>query len=170
MRYRAGTDREIYLRSRSLFRRRLAEARREAWRKMCESTSTEDYWRLYRKVTRPTGDHGVEDLTTESNIASTDQEKTAALAKVFFPALPPASPDLQEEELDSTWATHRPPGPVEHEPVTSEELRRMIKRIRVSAAPGLDRISALCLKKCIMILLPWFLLISNASLAFAYFP
>ena len=147
MRYRASTDREIYLRSRSLFRRRLAEARREAWRTTCESTSTEDYWRLYRKVTRPSGGHGVEDLTTESGTASTDQEKAATLARVFFPALPPASSDQQEEELDSSWATHRPPGPVEYKPVTSEEISRTIKHIRVSAAPGLDGISTLCLKK-----------------------
>ena len=46
----------------------------------------------------------------------------------------------------------------------------MIRRVRVSAAPGLDRISALCLKKCLLILLPWLLLISNASLAFSHFP
>jgi hypothetical protein len=148
----------------------LVEARREAWRKTCESTSTEDYWRLYRKVTRPSGDPGVEDLTTEIGTASSDQEKAAALAKVFFPALPPASSDQPEEVPDSSWATHRPPGPVEHEPITSEELSRTIKRLRVSAAPGLDRISALCLKKCLILLLPWFLLISNASLAFSHFP
>ena len=170
MRYRASTDRERYLRSRSLFRRRLTEARREAWRQLCESTSSEDYWRLYRKVTRPAGDQGVEDLQTESGTASTDQEKATALAKAFFPPLPPASPNQQEEELDTSWATHRPPGPVEHEPVTSEELRRAIKRLRVSAAPGLDRVSVLCLKKCMMILIPWLCLICNASLACSYFP
>ena len=170
MRFRTSTDRELYLRSRSLFRRRLAEARREAWRKMCESTSTDDYWRLYRKVTRPSGDHGVEALTTERGTTSTDQEKAAALAPVFFPALPPASPDPPEGAPDSPETPHRPPGPMEHEPITSEELRRTIRNIRVAAAPGLDRVSALCLRKCLLILLPWLLLISNASLAFAYFP
>ena len=146
MRYRASTDRERYLRSRSLFRRRLTEARREAWRQLCESTSSADYWRLYRKVTRPSGDQGVEDLQTESGTVSTDREKATALAKTFFPPLPPASLNQQEEELDTSWAAHRPPGHVEHEPVTSEELRRAIKRLRVSAAPGLDRVSVLCLK------------------------
>ena len=154
VRFRASIDRERYLRSRSLFRRTLAETRREAWRKLCESTSTGDYWRLYRKATRPSGDHGVEDLQIEGGTASTDSEKTAALAKVFFPPLPPASPDLPEEEPDTTWATHRPPGPLEFEPVTSEELRRAMKRLRVSAAPGLDRISVLCLKRCMMLLFP----------------
>ena len=170
MHYRASTDRERYLRSRSLFRRQLTEARRAAWRQLCESTSADDYWRLYRKVTRPPGDHGVEDLQLESGIASTDQEKAAALAKAFFPPLPPASSDQQEEELDTSWATHRPPGFVEHEPMTSEELRRAIRRIRVSAAPGLDRVSVLCLKKCMMILIPWLCVVCNASLACSYFP
>ena len=69
---------------------------------MCESTSTEDYWRLYRKVTRPAGDHGVEDLQTESGTASTDREKATALAEAFFPPLPPASSDQQEEELNTS--------------------------------------------------------------------
>ena len=92
------------------------------------------------------------------------------MAEAFFPPLPPASPDQQAGELDTSWATHRPPGLVEHEPVTSEELRRAIKRLRVSAAPGLDRVSVLCLKKCMMILIPWLYLICNASLACSYFP
>ena len=151
MRYRASTDREIYLRSRSLFRRRLVEARREAWRKSCESTTTEDYWRLYRKVTRPSGEPGVEDLKTESGTASSDQEKATALAKVFFPTLPPTSSEQPEEEPDSSWAMHYPPRLVEHEPITSEKICHIICRVRVSAAPGLDRISALCPKKCLLI-------------------
>ena len=112
----------------------------------------------------------MEELTHDGRTATTDSEKATLLAEVFFPPLPPAAPDSQAEEPDFSWRTHRPPGLPETELVTPRELIRVIKRLRVAAAPGIDGIAVLCLKKCMLNILPWLLRICNASIARAYFP
>ena len=88
----------------------------------------------------------------------------------LFPPLPPAGPSHHDEVTDFSWSTHRPPGLPESELVSTAELVRVIRRLRVAATPGLDGISVLCLRKCMMTLLPWILSLCNASLALAYFP
>ena len=63
VRFRKVADRERYLQSRSRFRRCLKENRRAAWRQLCSSTTSADYWSLYKKVNRAPGSHRVEELT-----------------------------------------------------------------------------------------------------------
>ena len=92
------------------------------------------------------------------------------LSRVFFPPLPPAGPSYHDEVTYFSWSTQRPPGLPESELVSTTELLRVIRRLRVVATPGLDGILVLRLKKCMMTLLPCILSLCNASLALAYFP
>ena len=170
VRFRKVADRERYLQSRSRFRQCLKKNRQFAWQELCSSTTSADYWSLYKKVNRTPGSHRVEELTHDGLTASTDSEKATMLAKVFFPPLPLAGPESEVEEPDFSWRTHRPPGLPETELVTPMELIRVIRRLRVAAAPSIDGITVLCLKKCMLVILPWLLRIYNASIAHAYFP
>ena len=147
MRFRKIVDREQYLWSRSKFKQYLKANRRKGWQDLCNSTTSANYWSLYKKVNRVARNHQAEELTYESQTATTDSEKATMLARVFFPPLPLATPDSQVEEPDFSWQTHRPPGLPEMELVTPREVMRMIKRLRVAAAPGLEQITVLCLKK-----------------------
>ena len=169
-RFQRISDRERYLQARSHFRHCLAEGRRAAWRELCSSTSSANFWTLYKKATRERGSRNVEELHFQQQIATTDLEKATMPSRVFFPPLPPADPSHHDEVTDFSWTTHRPPGLPESELVSTAELVRVIRRLRVAATPGLDGISVLCLRKCMMTLLPWILSLCNASLTLAYFP
>ena len=169
-RFQRISDRERYLQARSHFRHCLAKGRRAAWRELCSSTSSANFWTLYKKATRERGSRNVEELHFQQQIATTDLEKATMLSRVFFPPLPPADPSHHDEVTDFSWSTHRPPGLPESELVSTAELVRVIRRLRVATAPGLDGISVLCLRKCMMTLLPWILSLCNASLTLAYFP
>ena len=109
----------------------------------------------------------MEELTHDGLTVSVDSEKATMLAKIFFPL---AGPESEVEELDFSWRMHRPPGLTETKLVTPMELIRMIGRLWVVATPGIDGINMLCLKKCMLTILPWLLRICNASIAHAYFP
>ena len=90
-----------------------------------------------------------------------------AITNVF----PPSSASSHHHEVTNfSWSTHRSPRLPESELVSIAELVRVIRRLWVVAALGSHGISVLCLRKCMMALLPWILSLRNASLSFAYFP
>ena len=80
----------------------------------------------------------MEELTHHGLTVSTDSEKASMLAKVFFPPLPLVGPESEVEELNFSCRTHRTPGLPETELVTPMELIRVIRRLRVAVAPGID--------------------------------
>ena len=120
-------------------------------------------------VNRTLGSHRVEELMHDGLTASTDSEKATMLAKVFFPPLPLAEPESQAAEPDISRKTHRPLGLLETKLVTLMDLIRVIRRVRVAATPGIDGITMLCLKNCMLTILPWLLRICNVSNAHADF-
>ena len=168
---RRGTvqTREEYLRARSLFRRSLREEKREAWRRLCAETSSTDYWTMFRRLFRKRGQILIEDFTQGDEVISTDAEKARVLTTTFFPSLPAVTSPAQER-VEHAWRTHRPPGPEDSELVTPLEVLSAIRAMRMDAAPGLDGIPVICLKKCCGILLPWLRQIFSSSLALGYFP
>ena len=60
-----------------------------------------------------------------------------AITTLFLP-LPSAGPLHHDEVTYFSWSTHRPPGLLESELVSIAELVRVIRRLHVVAAPGLD--------------------------------
>ena len=91
------------------------------------------------------------------------------VSRVFFSPLPPADPSHHDEATDIFWSTCRPLGLLESEVVSITELIRVIRRLWVAAALDFDKILVLCLRKCLMTLLPWILRFFNASLSLDFF-
>ena len=81
-------DREEFLLTRRLFRRTLERAKLTSWRRLCDGISTVDFWALYRRLRREGTGGAMEDLVQEDSVLTSDIEKAAALAAVFFPLLP----------------------------------------------------------------------------------
>ena len=90
----------------------LSQARAAAWRRLCEETSTPEFWSLYRRIRRGGGAQGVEDLRQGDRVMTTDTEKAEALSLVFFPDMPAMETDDQRA-IDVAWRTHRPPGAID---------------------------------------------------------
>ena len=91
------------------------------------------------------------------------------LATTFFPSLPIAT-SLTQKTIEHAWSTHRPLGPKEFEKVTPRGILSAILSMRFDAAPGVDGIPVICLKKCCGILLPWLMRIFGGSFVVGYFP
>jgi hypothetical protein len=166
-------DREEFLYTRRLFRRTLERAKLDSWRRLCDGTSSSDFWALYRRLRREGSAGEVEDLIQGESVLTTDAEKAAALAAVFFPPLPESGGARQrtrQRSIEHTWSTHRPPGQDEAPPVTRAEVILAIRRTRGDAAPGLDGISALVYKRCLYTLLPWLVRVYQGSVACGHVP
>ena len=80
----------------------------------------------------------MEELTHDILIVSTGSHKVTMLATVFFLPFALAGPYSQAEEPDFSWRTHRLPSVPEAALVTPMELIRVIKRLRVAAAPDIN--------------------------------
>ena len=78
-------------------------------------------------------------------VISTDAKKARVLTTTFFPSLPTAT-SLEQERIEHTWSTHRPPRPEDPELVTPLEVLSATQAMRMYAAPRLDGIPAICLK------------------------
>ena len=102
-------DRERFLEARRTFRREVATAKRDSWRRLCTELTRTDLWSLYRRLSQPQAHGAVDSLSIDGEVVSIDEGKAAALAPVFFPSLP-ASRDSRQVAIDFAWGTHQPPG------------------------------------------------------------
>ena len=161
--------RERFLRSRSAFRRALVQAKLAAWHRLCDGSSTADFWALYRRLRREGSAGGVEDLELGGCVESSDAGKAEALASAFFPSLPSGDRPRQLA-IEHAWSTYRPPGLLESERVTRGEVILAIRDTRADAAPGPDGIPARVFKKCMMTLLPWLVWVFQGSLVCGHYP
>ena len=104
---------------------------------------------------------------------TSDAEKAAVLAAVFFPSLPVSGGARQrtrQRSIEHAWSTHRPPGSGETPAVTRAEVILAVRRTRGDSTPGLDGIPALVYKKCLYTLLPWLVRIYQGSVALGHVP
>ena len=102
-------DREDFLCTRRLFRRTLERAKRDSWRRLCDDTLTRDFWALYHRIRREGSAAEVEDLVQGDSVLSSDTEKAAALAAVFFPPLPESGGPRHhawQHSIEHAWSTH----------------------------------------------------------------
>ena len=86
--------------ARRAFGRELEKAKRNHWRDWLEKSSDPDLWTAHRYIMAPSGDGGksripdLEQVTSKgTNRASNNEEKSAMLAKSFFP--PPQAGNAQ---------------------------------------------------------------------------
>ena len=166
-------DREEFLLTRRLFRRTLEQAKLTSWRRLCDGTSTVDFWALYRRIRREGTVGAVEDLVQGDSILTSDAEKAAALAAVFFPPLPASGGVRQrtrQRSIEHAWSTHRPPGQGEAPAVSRAEVILAVRRTRGDSAPGLDGIPAIVYRRCLMTVLPWLVRIFQGCVALGHVP
>ena len=166
-------DREDFLFIRRLFRRTLVQAKLTSWRRLCDGTSTVDFWALYRRLRREGTGGAVEALQQGDRVLTSDAEKAAALAAVFFPPLPESGRGrrrTRQRSIEHAWSTHRPPGREETPVVTRGEVILAVRRTRGDSAPGLDGIPAIVYRRCLYTLLPWLVRIYQGSLALGHVP
>ena len=125
------------------------QAKLISWRRLCDGTSTVDFWALYRRIRREGSGGMVEDLTQGDSMLTSDIEKATTLVAVFFPSLPVSGGTRQrtrQRSIEHAWSTHRPPGSGETPAVTCAEVILAVRRTRGDSAPGLDGILALVYK------------------------
>ena len=165
-------DREEFLVTRKLFRRTLEQAKLTSWRRLCDGTSTVDFWALYRRLRRKGSAGAVDDLVQEGSILTSDTEKAAALA-VFFPPLLESGGARQrtrQRSIEHAWSTHRPPGQGEVPAITRGEVILAVRRTRGDSAPGLDGIPAIVYRRCLLTLLPWLVRIFQGCVVLGHVP
>ena len=162
-------DREHFLEARRTFRREVATAERDSWRRFCTESTRTYLWSLYCRLSQPRAHDDIDSLSIDGEVVSTDEGKAVALAPVFFPSLPP-SRDSHQVAIDFAWGTHQPPGNRDFVEVSLVEVWDAVKAMPLASAPGLAYISVVVLCKNLFILVPWLRLIYSASLSLQYFP
>ena len=129
------------------FGRELEKTKKNHWRDWLEKATDPDLWTAHKYITAPPGDCGktrIPDLNfTDSEgqqKARSNEEKGRILARMFFPD----KPKLSEESTDTIT-----PNPIcKADPISREQVTRVLQRLRPFKAPGPDRIPNIILTKC----------------------
>ena len=122
-----------------------------------------NFWSLYHRVRRGWEPQGVETLHQGEQTIVTDDGKAEALVGVFFPQLPPQR-IVEQQEIDDSWNTSKPPSFSEKIGFSSSEVITAVRRQRPGAAPGRNKISPRLVRKCLFMLLPWLVQLFSACL------
>ena len=137
---------------RRAFNRELDKAKWEHWRDWLEKSTDPDLWTAHKYITAAPGDGGktrIPDLVQSKggtqNVANTNIGKGRMLAKSFFPCKP------DEEETPQTECRARPI--CKADPISKEQIRRAIARLKPYKAPGPDGVPNIVLMKCADILI-----------------
>ena len=138
---------EQFREARRTFGRELEKTKKNHWRDWLEKATDPDLWTAHKYITAPPGDCGktrIPDLIVMENEgqhrASLNEEKGKILAKTFFPSRPPKNgPDTPVD----------PPNPIcKADPMSRDQVRRALARLRPFKAPGPDGIPNIILSKC----------------------
>ena len=105
-----------------------------------------DIWTAHRYTTSPAGDSGKCRIPVlkvnkdgHESTAMTNSEKATMLAKSFFPPRPPTDSPIHFVYLKSAC---------DFNPITKEQIRRQLARLKPYKAPGPDGIPNIVLTKC----------------------
>ena len=133
--------------ARRRFGRELEKTKKNHWRDWLEKAMDPDLWTAHKYISAPPGDCGktrIPDLMFTDNEgqhrASTNEDKGKILAKTFFPTKPVAT------EKDVQMIAQNPI--CKADPISREQIRRALARLRPFKAPGPDRIPNIVLSKC----------------------
>ena len=133
--------------ARRRFGSELEKTKKNHWRDWLEKATDPDLWTAHKYITAPPGDCGrtrIPDLTFSDSEgqkrASSNEDKGKVLAKTFFPEKP------QESSEDAPLETSNPI--CRADPISRDQIRRALARLRPFKAPGPDRIPNIVLTKC----------------------
>ena len=133
------------------------------WREYVESADNKSIWQIKRYVMNcqaPTR------IPTLDGCATTNEEKTKAFQKTFFPPPPPA--DLSD--LKHSGQVNYP-SPVLFEPyITIQQIRRAVEKPAPNKAPGPDKVSNRVLQHALPNIERHLQLLMQASLDLGHFP
>ena len=82
----------------------------------------------------------------------------------------PPQRTVEQQEIDDTWSTSRPPGFSCGQGFLASEVITVVRRQRPGAAPGRDGIPPRMFRKCLFTLLPWLVQLFSACLQCGYHP
>lgn len=143
-----------------LYRTTLERTKQQHWRDWLERAVDPDIWVVNKLINSQVSDGGkskIPTLThTVNNVetkATSNEEKSNALAKCFFPIKPPIPED---ENLLA------PKPCCKAAIITEEHIKRQLRRIKPYKAPGPDGIPNIVLTKCADMLTPRLLAIYTA--------
>jgi ribonuclease HI len=133
------------------YEKELLYTKRQHWRDWLEKADDPDIWVAHKLVSSAATDGGkaripiLKHKVGENEIpASTNSEKSEALAKCFFPPRPQDSEDQNGN------------GPVRKQvansKITKEQIRRQLRKLKPYKAPGPDGIPNIVLTKCSQLL------------------
>ena len=142
------------------YRDTLETTKKQHWRDWLERAEDPDIWTVNKLITSQPSDGGksrIPALTykmenTEKK-ATTNVEKSKALAKSFFPTKPPPTTQEDPSEYDPCCTAER---------ISREQIKRQLRRIKPYKAPGPDGIPNIVLTKCSDLLLDRLLQIYTA--------
>ena len=132
---------------RRAFNKELDKAKRDHWRDWLEKSTDPDLWTAHKYIAATPGDSGrtrIPDLTQRNEgthtVANTNEGKGKMLAKAFFLCKP-----VEEE----TTQIHSKVKPIcKSDPISKEQIRRALARLKPYKAPGPDGIPNVVLMKC----------------------
>ena len=138
---------EKYKEARRKFGSELEKTKKNHWCDWLEKATDPDLWMAHKYITAPPSDCGktrIPDLSYADSQgqqrASSNEEKGKVLAKTFFPKKPPIN------EMDAPATT---PNPIcKADPISRDQIKRALARLRPFKAPGPDRIPNIVLTKC----------------------
>lgn len=138
---------------RKKYNKTIQYSKQHHWRDWLEKATDPDLWTAHKYISAPAGDGGktrIPNLTVQDtegkHTYSSNEDKSGALAKAFFPKKPmQVSNDPEEEE------TLQPVCKLD--PITKEQIGRHIARLRPYKALGPDSIPNIVLIKCADILI-----------------
>jgi len=129
----------------------LEYTKKQHWRDWLEKAEDPDIWTVNKLINSQASDGGksrIPILTHKTGNsetkAMTNDEKSKALAKSFFPIKPPAPPQEEIVEHNPCCAAER---------ISSEHIMRQLRKIKPYKAPGPDGIPNIVLTKCADLLL-----------------
>jgi ribonuclease HI/exonuclease III len=129
-----------------VYRTTLENTKRQHWRDWLERAEDPDIWTVNKLInSQPTdgGKNRIPALThkigDEEHKATTNDEKSSALARSFFPRRPP----LAAHEDDTIYTPC-----CEADRITKDNIERQLKRLKPYKAPGPDGIPNIVLTKC----------------------
>ena len=130
-----------------LYDRTLERTKKQHWRDWLERAEDPDFWTVHKYTSQPSTDGAKARIPAlkfrrngEEVLASTNQEKSQALAHSFFPVR------LADAGIPTEFAY--PPACCKPDQITKEQISYQIRKLKPYKAPGPDGIPNIVLMRC----------------------
>lgn len=158
-----------YREAHALYQAEIKKSKQDCWNRLIDEADADDLWTAHKYLTSPNSDGGAaripilttKDSTGKTNSHSSNKDKSTALYETFFPL--PTLPDDPPNES-------RPPEVEKFRPITTEQLLRIISKLRPYKAPGPDGIPNCVYMQCRDLLVPILIPLFRATFTLNYYP